>query len=113
MSTKKRTEPTILQEEDGIEVTATGGKQSRIAEAFELIEPDLMLRVAKVLADGREKYGAFNWKHIKDPEAHIGRAIRHLYLELARRRGEKVEDADHIANAVCRIMFAASVSEGK
>ncbi len=109
MSTKRTKQELGLELLSAYEVTKDGGKQTRIVEAFELIDTRMMMRVAKVLAQGRDKYGAFNWKKIKDPEAHIGRAIRHLYLELARRRSEEVETDDHLANAVCRIMFAIGV----
>lgn len=87
---------------DEIMSNEQGGKQSKLEYSFELLEPMMLKRVAHVLYTGKQKYGAKNWRNIPDHQEHIGRAMYHLTQAL-----ENIDHSeDHLANAVCRIMFA-------
>ena len=61
---------------------------------------DAILRVAAILKDGSEKYGADNWRSI-DRDDHLNHAINHIFLYL---NGDSTED--HLGNATCRLLFA-------
>lgn len=73
----------------------------------DLIEPEFVLGIAKVLAHGAEKYKPESWKtEVKDPEnRYYAAAMRHL---LAWKSGE-VLDSDsgecHLLHAACNLMF--------
>lgn len=90
---------------DGSEYTTNerGGRQHRIDDAFELIDPTAIMALAAVLKRGRDTYGRDNWRRIL-AEEHAGRAIRHLYLWLS---GDVSED--HLTNAFARAMMARAL----
>ena len=79
---------------------AADGLQSEVLYRFDLIDPQVLFRVAAVLHGGAEKYGAGNWRKIP-AEQHINHAMSHLYAYLAGDRSD-----DHLTNAVCRTIFA-------
>ena len=78
-----------------------GGKQSHIPYRYDLIPPEVLGDVAKVLAEGADKYGEWNWLKI-DTNDHLNHAIAHIYLFLSDDQSE-----DHLNHAICRLMFAA------
>lgn len=77
-----------------------GGKQSRVDHSFVDLEPEMLLRVTAVLHKERAKYGAKNWRNIpyEDHVNHIG------YYWTLLLEGDTTED--HLANIICRAMFA-------
>lgn len=86
---------------DEVVVNERGGGQSKTPVRMDLVPPDVLLAVAKVLADGADKYGENNWKKI-DTSDHVNHALAHLVGYLS---GDTSEQ--HLLNAVCRTMFAA------
>lgn len=87
-----------------IEVNAAGGRQSAIDTRCDLLPPSAMLGVCRVLREG-SRYGKDNWRLIPRAD-HINHAMRHLFLQLAGDRSEQ-----HLANAVCRLLFAMETSD--
>jgi hypothetical protein len=87
---------------DEIVTNEQGGKQSKLEYAFELMPPEALKRVAHVLYTGKLKYGANNWQNIPDAKEHLGRAMYHITQAIEGRDHSE----DHMANAICRLMFA-------
>ena len=77
-----------------------GGKQSELNYRMDLVPPLALLNVAKVLKEGANKYDELNWKNIT-PNDHINHALCHLFALLA---GDATDE--HLAHAVCRLLFA-------
>jgi hypothetical protein len=87
--------PTVTNEQ--------GGKQSAMLYRFDLIDPAAMFAMAKVLAQGADKYGVDNWRKIGTQD-HINHMLQHVYAYLA---GDTTDD--HLAHAMCRAMFALAM----
>lgn len=81
-----------------------GGKQSKVPYRMDLIDPYAILKAAKVLAEGAEKYGVDNWRLIPCSD-HINHAIVHFYSWLAGDRSD-----DHLTHALCRAIFAVATN---
>lgn len=84
-----------------------GGKESKLDYRFDLVDPKAMFRMAHILHEGEAKYGYNNWRKL-DTRDNVNRAITHLYaylfdIEYGLTEGDK---DDHLAHALCRIMFA-------
>lgn len=88
-----------------VEINAAGGRQSAIDTRCDLLPPSAMLGVCRVLRAG-SRYGRDNWRLIPRAD-HINHAMRHLFLQLAGDRSEQ-----HLANAVCRLLFAMETDDG-
>lgn len=90
------------------------GKQTNIK--FTLNDYSILglIRVGKVEAEGRLKYGADNWQKVSRQDD-IDHAIHHLLLDARQRRGlplpDGEQDTDHLAHAVCRLMMAIGLEE--
>lgn len=81
-----------------------GGKQSHVPYRMDLIDGAALFAMAKVLAEGAEKYGANNWRAIAI-EDHLNHLIIHAYAYLA---GDTSDE--HLAHALCRATFAQAVA---
>ncbi len=89
-----------------------GAINTKLDEAFELLDTSALMRASRVLARSAKKRGAQNWRNTDNIEDYVGRAIRHLYLYLEQRRtGVVLEEGDHLANALCRVTFAIGLEE--
>lgn len=80
------------------------GKKNRL----ELIEPEFIEGLGRILSFGAEKYEANNWKKASSPEDQqriYGALQRHL---LAYKKGEKLDPEtgeSHLYHACCNLMF--------
>ena len=81
-----------------------GGKQSHVPYRMDLIDGPAQFAMAKVLAEGADKYGAYNWRNI-DVRDHLNHLIIHAYAYLA---GDTSDE--HLAHAMCRAMMAQAVA---
>ena len=81
-------------------VNERGGKQSKVEYRFDLLPPQALAAVAKVLKEGAVKYGENNWHNI-DSGDHLNHALIHIYADLA---GDNQDD--HLEHAACRILMA-------
>lgn len=80
------------------------GKQTKIDFAFDLMCPQAMLALARVLQEGREKGRTQEgWKSIPTAD-HLNHALMHIFAHQA---GDRQED--HLQHAFCRMMMAWSV----
>ncbi len=73
----------------------------------ELLDPDWLIGVGKVLTFGARKYDSHNWRKGLEITRCIGAALRHIFAFLA---GEDI-DADsglpHLDCASCELMFVS------
>ena len=72
---------------------------------YDLIPPDVLMQIAKVLTNGAEKYEANSWRDPEDAQPHTAAAMRHFE---AWRRGEKLDDESglpHLAHAITNLIF--------
>jgi hypothetical protein len=88
--------PTITNE--------NGGKQSYTPYNFIGMDAKAMFAMAKVLQEGKEKYGDDeNWRKIPVDE-HLNHLITHAYAHLA---GDTSDE--HMSHIMCRALFACAV----
>jgi len=85
----------------------SGGKQSAVNYRFDLIDTDAIFELTKILSEGANKYGEWNWKKINRQD-HINHALIHLYAYMA---GDTQDD--HLGHAFCRIMFALGTEDNQ
>ena len=88
---------------DNIVGDNTTGKQTQVRTAFHLIPSIALFKLAEILYEGSLKYDKDNWKKI-DVDVHLSRCIQHIYAFLAKDKTE-----DHLAHALCRLVFAAAL----
>lgn len=73
---------------------------------LDLVEPEFIENVGKVLTFGAEKYAPNNWQKVEDPvDRYYAATLRHL---LAWRRGEKIDPEsglNHLSHVATNIMF--------
>ena len=91
------------KDEEIIHTNVLGGKQSDVPYRFDLMNADAMLRMARILKEGADKYGDKNWHNITTPE-HLNHAIGHIYLYLNEDPNE-----DHLGHAFTRLMMAVTM----
>ena len=85
-----------------------GVKHDEGKNRLDLIEPEFIEGVGKVLTFGADKYEPNNWQKVEDAEdRYYAAALRHL---IAWRKGEKTDPESglsHLDHAACNIMFLA------
>ena len=90
----------------------TGGvKFDQGKPRMDLIAPELLEEVGKVLAYGAEKYGVRNWELGMDWGRPYAAALRHMN---AWQRGEDVDPEtglSHMAHAACNLMMLLAFRE--
>lgn len=86
-----------------VEVNANGAGQSKIPYAFQLVDGVALGKMAEVLKEGADKYGANNWRQLSIAD-HLNHLIMHAYAWLA---GDRQDD--HLSHIMCRAMFAQGV----
>lgn len=85
-------------------VNEHGGKQSKIPYNFIGMDAKAMFAMAKVLQEGKEKYGNDeNWRKIPVDE-HLNHLITHAY---AHKAGDTSDE--HMSHIMCRALFACAV----
>ena len=83
-----------------------GQKLDKEKDRLDLIEPEFIEGVGKVLTFGADKYEPNNWQKVEDAEnRYYAAAMRHL---MAWRKGEKTDPESgisHLDHVACNIMF--------
>ena len=83
-----------------------GQKLDKEKNRLDLIEPEFIEGVGKVLTFGANKYEPNNWQKVENAEdRYYAAALRHL---MAWRRGEKTDPESgisHLDHVACNIMF--------
>lgn len=72
---------------------------------YELIPPAALEEVAKVLAMGRDKYGAFNWANGIAYSRIIGAILRHTFAYLSGESKDKESGLSHMAHIAVNCFF--------
>ena len=84
----------------------SGQKDDKEKNRLDLIEPEFIEGVGRVLTFGANKYEPNNWQKLEDAEdRYYAAALRHL---IAWRRGEKTDPESgisHLDHVACNIMF--------
>lgn len=94
-----------IGKETPIVTNEKGGKGSPMLYAFAWLDPLAMFALAKVVMQGREKYGTDeNWRKVP-AEDHLNHALTHIYAHLA---GDRQDD--HLEHAFCRLMMAVATN---
>lgn len=92
--------------------TIAGKKNDEGKNRLDLVEPEFVEAVGKVLTFGAEKYEPNNWQKVDDAEdRYYAAALRHL---LAWRRGEKTDEEsglNHLAHVAANMMFLLHFEE--
>ena len=87
-------------------VSTAGRKDDQEKNRLDLIEPEFIEGVGKVLTFGADKYEPNNWQKVEDAEdRYYAAALRHL---IAWRKGEKTDPESglsHLYHVACNIMF--------
>ena len=87
-------------------ISETGRKDDQEKNRLDLIEPEFIEGVGKVLTFGADKYEPNNWQKVEDAEnRYYAAAMRHL---MAWRKGEKTDPESglsHLYHVACNIMF--------
>ena len=77
-----------------------GASESKTELRFDLIPPDEIATIAKVLGQGAIKYGEDNWKALPT-WTHLNHALQHIFAYLANDKSD-----DHLSHAATRLIFA-------
>jgi hypothetical protein len=89
-----------------INTVQAGKKFDQDKVRLDLVEPDFIIGIAKVLTKGAEKYEPESWKTVPDAKnRYYAAALRHL---LAWRNGEEIDpewNLPHMFHLACNIMF--------
>lgn len=84
----------------------TGSKHDSGKPLMGAVPPNALLAVARVLTFGIEKYGRDNWHQVENlGTRYMDAALRHIN---AYQRGEELDPEsgeNHLAHAVCSLMF--------
>ena len=95
-------EDEIQEANPEVETNQYGGMHSRLDGDFIQLSPQFLLALAKLVKQGGNKYGEFNWFKVTTGE-HLNHALTHIFEELS---GDHSSGEDHLLNAACRLMFA-------
>lgn len=85
--------PDPKPQEEQVVTLKNGTKVSRLVERYDLLPPNALAEVARVLGEGAEKYGDTNYLGA-DPHFHLNRMLRHANRW---QRFGKREDLTHLA----------------
>jgi hypothetical protein len=93
------------------EVFQTGVKFDQGKPRMELLPPELMVEVAKVLTFGAEKYEARNWEKGMDWGRIYGSLQRHLNAWASGEDTDPETGLSHLAHAGCNIAFLLAYTQ--
>lgn len=72
---------------------------------LELIPPEALIEIAKVLGFGAKKYDAHNWRNGFKWSRLLGAALRHIVAYIGGENKDPESGLSHLAHAGCCIMF--------
>lgn len=70
-----------------------------------LLPTEALWEVGKVLALGRNKYDAYNWKNGMSWSRLYGAILRHLFAWMEREDKDPESGLSHLAHCACNILF--------
>ena len=80
-------------------------KETRGKLRLELVPPELMEHMARVLEYGARKYGDENWRRGLPYSFFYAAALRHLLAWYAGDDDDEESKLPHLAHAVCNLVF--------
>ena len=83
----------------------SGTKHDEKKNRLDLISPQALEQLGKVLTHGAKKYGDNNWRGGFQWSRVYGAAMRHMNAFWQREDTDKESDLPHLAHAMCCIMF--------
>lgn len=89
-----------------LEPTATKHDDSK--PPLDLLPPDVLLEVAKVLKFGADKYGSYNWTKGFDWSRLQAATLRHLSSWSMGEDNDPESQMNHLYHALCSLMFLAA-----
>lgn len=92
-------------EDEPIVTNSLGGRQHKVTQRVDLLDPTALLLMAEVMAEGAVTYGEENWRLISRND-HLNRALVHL---LKYQVAENIYDEDDLIHAACRVVMALAV----
>lgn len=91
----------------------SGTKADAGKPRFELLSPEFLAGVSKVLAFGAAKYGDRNWEHGLSFARYFGAAMRHLWAWWGGEENDTESGLPHLAHAACCLMYLYHYQHGK
>jgi hypothetical protein len=85
---------------------STGTKYDKDKVPLELIPPEALFEIGRVLQAGKEKYGEANWAKGIEISRLLGAALRHITQFNSGEDLDEETQTLHIANAATNLMFA-------
>lgn len=77
---------------------------------MDLLPPNAIIEVAKVLAFGAEKYAPENWRKLEDLQnRYTGASLRHVFAHMDKERLDKETHLSHLAHAICCLLFKLEI----
>ena len=80
---------------------------------LDLIAPELMEELGKILAFGAKKYEDRNWEKGTDWGKYFGALQRHLWAWWKGEENDKETNESHLSHAACCLMFIMVYSKRK
>lgn len=77
----------------------------------ELLDPEWLFGVGKVLTYGAKKYASHNWRKGLEVSRCLGAALRHLFAYLAGEDLDLETGLSHLYHASCELMFASWLTD--
>ena len=72
----------------------------------ELMHPEFLMAVSRVLACGAKKYSDDNWKRVDNLRGrYTGAALRHMFQYMQGETKDEETGESHLAHAACCLMF--------
>lgn len=91
--------------QDTPDMTTEGVKFDNGKLPYELLAPELLEEVARVLQFGAEKYSARNWELGMAWSRPFGALMRHMWAWWGGQTNDPETGYSHVAHAACCIMF--------
>ena len=77
---------------------------------MDLLPPNAIMEVARVLAFGAEKYDAENWRKLEDLQnRYTGASLRHVFAHMNKERLDEETHLSHLAHAICCLLFKLEI----
>lgn len=93
---------------------STEGRKHDIGKLpWDLLPPDAVEEIVKVLAFGAEKYGAYNWAKGMAWSRVFAALMRHMWAWWARKGTDPETGLSHLAHAGCCILFLLAYEKRK
>ena len=93
---------------------APGIKHDEGKLRFDLIPPEPLEDVVRVLMFGAKKYGPHNWHRVHDAKRrYLAAAFRHLWARLCGHAVDSESGLPHLAHAICCLMFVEEFDRDK